>query len=104
MWINTVTIGLPAGWTPAYPNQVDDSDNSFGDNPVAKAPTTGDDETSYVVLTHKLKFADDLDLDKIKVLNQEDAASVDVVIAGDPGDKIMEEGDRIRVTFHNREG
>ena len=98
---NTVTIGLPAGWEPAYP--IDDP--TFGETALAPADVpTGRNLplASYVVLTSDLETAilKGSDADPPTPLPSIQAsfanAILDIEVEG-----TMQEGDSITVTFHN---
>ncbi len=93
---NTITVGLPAGWAPAYlPNDGSRPSKSFGRLRETSLPSANRNSTSYIVVTSTLD--DDKDEYRVDPITDAEAAASIVIRVEETAAK----GDRIVVTFHN---
>ncbi len=91
---NTITVGLPAGWSPAYlPNDGLSASRSFGSSALSALPSANKNITSYVVVTSTL----DADEFEVSDLDSSDANAGLTIEVEDTAVK----GDNIVVTFYN---
>ena len=104
---NDIMIKLPRNWFPARPHKATETKNSFGDEVLAKAPSSSSDraKTSYVVLTSSFRSTDTKITGHdptattpmfLRIDQPEYEASVTIPVTGG-----MEKGDKITVTFNN---
>ena len=95
---NTITVGLPEGWTPAYlPNDGSRPSKSFGRLIEPSAPSANRSTTSYIVVTSTLDDSEDNSEYRVSpITSPEEDASIIIEV-----EETAARGDRIVVTFHN---
>ncbi|RKU14344.1 hypothetical protein C6502_00555 [Candidatus Poribacteria bacterium] len=95
---NTITVGLPENWTPAYlPNDGSRPSKSFGRLIEPSVPSADRNTTSYIVVTSTLDDSEDNSEYTVSpITNPEADASIIIEV-----ENTAAKGDRIVVTFHN---
>ena len=95
---NTITVGLPEGWAPAYlPNDESSRSKSFGNFAESAVPSTNRNSTSYVVVRSTLDDSEDNREFTVSGLDSSEANASLVIDVEDTAAK----GDNIVVTFYN---
>ena len=95
---NTITVGLPDGWSPAYlPNDESSRSRSFGNFAESAVPSANKNSTSYVVVKSTL---DDSDTNREFTVEPLVDSEANVSLAINVEDT-AKNGDNIAVTFYN---
>ena len=95
---NTITVGLPEDWGPAYlPNDESSRSKSFGNFAESAAPSANRNSTSYVVVTSTL---DDSEANREFTVSGLESSAANVSLVIDVEDTAAK-GDNIVVTFYN---